>query len=177
MFREIVSMPAKCYLGWGRMMPWEDNLEIQFNLWDEAFASGVVDRLKALCGSEQVIGIFCYRCDAESRTFSYHIACENKQNAVISEFESLPMKALNFARFERDCPDGRQKYAEYNALCGEVWGEWLPRSGFVSQIELETLGCVEGYALLERYTPENPAAGAYHLEMFLPVEQKQPRQD
>ena len=32
MFKNIISMPETKYLGFGLMMPWEDNLEIQFNL-------------------------------------------------------------------------------------------------------------------------------------------------
>ena len=77
MFKDIISMPETRYLGFGLMMPWENNLEMQFNLWKEAFSSGKIDKLKKICGCEQVIGIFCYNCDMETQTFSYHIACEN----------------------------------------------------------------------------------------------------
>ena len=31
MFRDIIAMPQTRYLGFGLMMPWEDNLKIQFN--------------------------------------------------------------------------------------------------------------------------------------------------
>ena len=58
MFKNIISMPETKYLGFGLMMPWEDNLEIQFNFWKEAFASGIIDKLKEVCGSEQVVGVF-----------------------------------------------------------------------------------------------------------------------
>ena len=87
MFRDILAMPETRYLGFGMMMPWEDNLEIQFNFWKEAFASGKIDKLKEICETEQVVGIFCYKCDMETQTFSYHIACENKLNTLSSEFE------------------------------------------------------------------------------------------
>ena len=70
MFKNIISMPETKYLGFGLMMPWEDNLEIQFNFWKEAFASGIIDKLKEVCGSEQVVGVFCYKCDMEMRIFS-----------------------------------------------------------------------------------------------------------
>ncbi len=154
------------------MIPWEDNLEIQFNIWKEAFASGKIDKLKEICGSEQVIGVFCYKCDMEAQTFSYHIACENKRNALNSEFEELKLEALTFACFENNCTDVNQRFAEYNALCDEIWGQWLPNSAYMSLIEPETYGCVEGYALLEIYTPENPTNGSYGLEMLLPIRRK-----
>ena len=35
MFKNIISMPKTKYLGFGLMIPWEDNLEIQFNLWKD----------------------------------------------------------------------------------------------------------------------------------------------
>ena len=82
MFIDIISKPETQYLGFGLMMPWENNLEIQFNLWKDGFASGKINRLKEICG------------------------------------------------------------------------------------------CIEGYALLEIYTPENPTDGSYNLEMLLPIKRK-----
>ena len=58
MFKNIISMPKTKYLGFGLMIPWEDNLEIQFNLWKDAFTTGKIDKLKEVCGSEQVVGVF-----------------------------------------------------------------------------------------------------------------------
>ena len=75
MFKGLIQLPETKYLGFGIMMPWEDNLDIQFDLWQKSLNSGKIKALKELCGSEQAIGIFCYRCDTETRTFSYHIAC------------------------------------------------------------------------------------------------------
>lgn len=46
MFKNIISMPKTKYLGFGLMIPWEDNLEIQFNLWKDAFTTGKIDKLK-----------------------------------------------------------------------------------------------------------------------------------
>ena len=172
MFKNIISMPETKYLGFGLMMPWEDNLEIQFNFWKEAFASGIIDKLKEVCGSEQVVGVFCYKCDMEMRIFSYHIACENKRNAFCSEYEELTVKVLDFACFENNCTDVEQRFVQYNALCDEIWGKWLPTSNYFSLIEPEIYGCVEGYALLEIYTPENPTNGSYNLEMLLPIKSK-----
>ena len=48
MFRNIMSKPETRYLGFGLMMPWENNLEIQFNLWKDGFASGKINRLKEI---------------------------------------------------------------------------------------------------------------------------------
>ena len=172
MIKDIISMPETQYLGFGLMMPWENNLEMQFNLWKEAFSLGKIDRLKEICGSEQVVGIFCYRCDMETKTFSYHIACENKLNAVSAEFEGLKLEALSYARFENNCTDVEQRFVKYNALCDEIWGQWLPNSDYISLIEPETFGCVEGYALIEIYTPENPTDSSYNLEMLLPIQRK-----
>lgn len=172
MFKDIISIPETKYLGFGLMMPWEDNLEIQFGLWKDAFASGKIDKLKEVCGSEQSVGIFCYKCDMETKTFSYHIACENKLNTLGSEFEELKLEALDFAHFENNCTDVEQRFVKYNALCDEIWGQWLPSSDYISLIEPETFGCVEGYALIEIFTPENPTDGSYNLDMLLPIRRK-----
>ena len=141
-------------------------------VWKDGFASGKIDRLKEVCGSEQVLGIFCYKCDMETRTFSYHIACENKLNALSSEFEVLKLEALDYAHFENDCTDVEERFIKYDALCNEIWGQWLPKTNYISLIEPETLGCVDGYALLEIYTPENPTDGSYNLKMLLPIKRK-----
>ena len=116
--------------------------------------------------------VFCYKCDMDTRTFSYHIACENKLNASSSEFEELKLEALTYARFENNCTNAEQRFAQYNALCEEIWGQWLPDSNYISLIEPENFGCVDGYALLEIYNPENPTSDAYNLEMLLPIKRK-----
>ena len=141
-------------------------------VWKDGFASGKIDRLKEVCGSEQVVGIFCYKCDMETRTFSYHIACENKLNALSSEFEVLKLEALDYAHFENDCTDVEERFIKYDALCNEILVKWLPKTNYISLIEPETLGCVDGYALLEIYTPENPTDGSYNLKMLLPIKRK-----
>ena len=172
MFKEIISIPETKYLGFGIMMPWENNLEMQFNIWEEAFKTGKIDKLKEVCGSEKVIGIFCYRCDMEAQTFSYHIACENKLNATSMEFEELKLNTLDFACFENNCTDIEQRFVKYNVLCDEIWGQWLPDSNYISLIEPETFGCAEGYAMIEIFTPENPSNGSYDLKMMLPIKKK-----
>ena len=48
MFNKIISMPETMYLGFGIMIPWDNNLEIQFNFWREAFASGRINKLKKI---------------------------------------------------------------------------------------------------------------------------------
>lgn len=169
MYENIIQLPETQYLGFGIMMPWENNLEIQFNLWEEAEASHKIDRLKKMCGSDRAVGIFCYRCDMEKHTFSYHIACENKKNAYSEEFEQLTINAGTFAQFKNVCSDIDDRFQNYNDLCNEIWGQWLPNSEYVSLIELETLGCVEGYAALEIYHPTNPTIVPYQFEMLLPV--------
>lgn len=120
MFKDIISIPETKYLGFGLMMPWENNLEIQFNLWKDGFVSGKINKLKELCGSEQVVGVFCYKCDMEKQTFSYHIVCENKLNALSSEFEELKLEAINYARFENNCTDVKERFIKYDALCNEI---------------------------------------------------------
>ncbi len=169
MFERIIQLPEKRYLGFGIMMPWENNLEMQFGLWKKVVSSQLIKKLKALSGSEQVVGIFCYRCDAENHTFSYHIACENKNNAVNTEFEDLKIKGGTFAVFKNECNNHSNVFKSYNDLCDEVWGQWLPNSEYTSLIELETLGCVEGYASIELFHPDNPTIIPYQLEMLLPV--------
>ena len=172
MFEKIIQLPEKHYLGFGIMMPWENNLEIQFNLWEKAVSSKNIEKLKELTGSDNVVGIFCYRCDKEKRTFSYHIACENKQNAISTEFEDLKINAGTFAIFKNVCSDFSNRFKSYNELCAEVWEQWLPNSEYISLIEVETLGCIEGYASLEIYTPDNPTVIPYQFEMLLPIRNK-----
>ena len=169
MYEGLIQLPEMQYLGFGIMMPWENNLEMQFSLWEESEASHKIERLKELCGSDQAIGIFCYRCDAEKHTFSYHIACENKKNACSEEFEQLTIRAGMFARFKNVCSGFSDRFQDYNDLCNEIWARWLPNSEYISLIELETLGCVEGYAALEFYYPNSPKTVPYRFEMLLPV--------
>ena len=63
MFDGIIQLPEKRFLGYGIMMPWENNLEIQFDLWKNAVSSQKIKKLMELTGSNQVVGIFCYRCN------------------------------------------------------------------------------------------------------------------
>ena len=169
MFERIIQLPEIKFLGYGIMMPWENNLEIQFDLWKKAVLSQKIKKLKELCGSDQVVGIFCYRCDAEKHTFSYHIACENKKNVLNTEFENLKINAGTFAIFKNVCNDYSDVFKSYNDLCEEVWGQWLPNSEYTSLIELESFGCVEGYASIEFYHPDNPTIVPYQFGMLLPV--------
>lgn len=172
MFKGLIQLPEKRYLSYGIMLPWENNLEIQFDLWKKAVSTQIIKKLMELTGSEQAIGIFCYRCDAENRTFSYHIACENKNNAISTEFEDLKLNAGTFAVFKNECNDYSEMFKSYNDLCEEVWGQWLPNSEYTSLIEFETFGCIEGYASIEIFHPDNPTTVPYQLDMLLPVSKK-----
>lgn len=169
MYKGLVQLPETKYLGYGIMMPWENNLEMQFDLWREVVSSEKSKMLQELCGSEQLLGIFCYRCDAKANTFSYHIACENKRNAICHGFDELKVYAGTYARFEDVCENSADRLKCYNDLCDEIWGQWLPNSEYISLIELETMGCVEGYASLEVYHPGTPMTIPYRLEVLLPV--------
>ena len=170
MFDGIIQLPERKFLGYGIMMPWENNLDMQFDLWKKAVSSKKIKKLMELTGSDQAVGIFCYRCDNENHTFSYHIACENKNNAISTEFEDLKTNAGSFAVFKNMCNYHSDMFKSYNDLCEEVWGQWLPNSDYTSLIELETFGCVEGYASIEVFHPDNPAVVPYQFEMLLPVE-------
>ena len=172
MYKGLIELPETKYLGFGIMMPWENNLEMQFGLWQKTVNSQKINALKELCGSDQATGIFCYRCDTETQTFSYHIACENKNNASSTEFEELKINAGTFAQFENICDDFADRFKAYNDLCEEIWGQWLPNSSYISLIELETLGCIEGYASLEVYDTGYPTIVPYRFEMLLPVKKK-----
>ena len=172
MYKGLIELPETKYLGFGIMMPWENNLEMQFGLWQKGITSQKIKTLKELCGSDQATGIFCYRCDAGAKTFSYHVACENKNNASGSEFEELKINAGTFAQFENTCDVFSDRFKAYNDLCEEIWGQWLPASGYISLIELETLGCTEGYASLEIYDTGVPVTVPYRLKMLLPVKRK-----
>ena len=172
MYKGLIELPERKYLGFGIMMPWENNLEIQFGLWLNGIESQKIKTLEELCGNDQATGIFCYRCDPETKTFSYHIACENKNNASSTEFEALKINAGTFAQFENKCDDYSDRFKAYNDLCEEIWGQWLPNSGYISLIELETLGCVEGYASLEIYDTGDPMTVPYRFKILLPVKRK-----
>ena len=172
MYKGLIELPETKYLGIGILMPWENNLEMQFGLWQEVMSSSKIKKLKELCGSDQATGIFCYRCDAETKTFSYHIACENKTNASSTEFEELKINAGTFAQFENTCDDFSDRFKAYNDLCEEIWGQWLPSSGYISLIELETSGCIEGYASLEVYDTGAPTTVPYSFQMLLPIKKK-----
>ena len=172
MYKGLIEFPETKYLGTGIMMPWENNLEMQFALWQDVMSSPKIKTLKELCGSDQTTGIFCYRCDPETKTFSYHIACENKNNASSTDFEELKINAGTFAQFENICEDFSDRFKAYNDLCEEIWGQWLPDSGYISLIELETSGCAEGYASLEVYDTGDPTTVPYRFKLLLPVKRK-----
>ena len=170
-FLGLTAMPGTRYLAVGIMMPWEDNLRIQFGFWKQAEEQGVIARLRERCGSERVVGLFCYRCDMDKRMFSYHIACENRLAAPPGSFEELVLRPLTYARFQGGCAAGEDAHAAYEQTCEAFWGEWLPSSGYVSLIEPETGGCQPGYAAIEAFSPQVPLA-AYRLEALFPVEKK-----
>ena len=172
MYKGLIELPETKYLGLGIMMPWENNLEMQFGLWQKGITSQKIQTLKKICGSDRATGIFCYRCDLETKTFSYHIACENKNNASSKEFEELKINAGTFAQFENICDDFSDRFKAYNDLCEEIWVQWLPNSDYISLIELETLGCTEGYASLEVYDTGDPTTVPYRFEILLPVKKK-----
>ena len=171
-YKGLIELPETKYLGFGIMMPWENNLEMQFGLWQKGIASKKIKTLKELCGSDQAAGIFCYRCDMETKTFSYHVACENKNNASGSEFEELKIYAGTFAHFENTCGEFSHRYKAYNDLCEEIWGQWLQNSDYISLIEPETSGCVEGFASLEIYDTGDPMTVPYSFKILLPVKRK-----
>lgn len=168
LFKGLISLPEAQYLALGIMMPWENNLDMQFGFWREMAENGTIDRLKAHCGGGEVVGLFCYRCDMEEKTFSYHIACENRNGVSPGPFEALTMKALCYARFENACASRAEHFTAYEQLCEAFWGKWLPQSGYVSLIEPETGGCLPGYAAMERFQPEIPLDGCW-METLFPV--------
>ncbi len=172
MFKDIITLPEKKYLGFGKMIPWENSMQIQFKMWDEGFADGRISKLKKLCQSDKVLGIFCYRCDNDTHTFSYHIACENISNEVNDEFDELTLLPLTFARFTGICSDLNQRVSTYNSLCDEIWKHWLSENEYISLIELETNGGIEGYASVEIFNPENPSNVPYNFEIWLPIKNK-----
>ena len=167
-FRGLVTLPEKRYLAVGIEMPWENNLDMQFGFWRLALENGEIARLKERCGCEEAVGLFCYRCDMQAKTFSYHIACENRSGAQAGVFEELILKPQTYARFEGGCGAETERFAAYERLCGAFWGEWLPESGHASLIEPETFACEPGYAAIERFSPEVPL-GPYQLNMLFPV--------
>ncbi|WP_167958409.1 GyrI-like domain-containing protein [Anaerosporobacter faecicola] len=169
MFKDIVEQSEKKYLGFGITIPWENNIEIQFDFWKRNLENGKIEALKEFCHAEEVYGLFCYRCNCDRKTFSYHIVCENKQNKKDKQYEELTLYASDFARFVHTYEDRKQIYTQYTALCDEIWGKWLPNSDYVSLIELETNGCIEGYASIERYQCNNPTFTPNEFEIWIPV--------
>ena len=169
-YKGLLVWPEKRYLALGIAMPWENNLAMQFGFWREAQESGQIARLKERAGGE-VVGLFCWHCDMTAKTFSYHIACENRNDASPGPFEALTLGPQMYACFEGDCAEPSDAHAAYERLCGAFWGEWLPESGFESLIEPDTFACEPGYAAIERFDPEVPL-GAYRLEMMVPVRRK-----
>ena len=167
----LLKWPEKRYLAIGITMPWENNLDMQFGFWREALESGQIARLKEHCGGGEVVGLFCWRCDMAAKTFSYHIACENRRGAQPGPYEALTLRPLTYACFEGGCSEPSDAYAAYERLCEAFWGEWLPDSGCESLIEPDTFACEPGYAAIERFTPETPL-GEYRLEMMFPVRRK-----
>ena len=171
LFRGLLTLPETRCLAVGIHMPWENNLPLQFAFWQAAQKSGLITQLRERCGGN-IVGLFCHDCDMEARTFSYHIACENRRFSPPGSFEALILKPLTYARFEGVCASPSDRFAAYERLCEAFWGQWLPGSGYISLIEPDTCACHPGYAAIERFEPEVPLS-AYRLTMLFPVE-KQP---
>lgn len=172
MFKEIVTLSEKKYLGFGKMIPWENSMQIQFDMWDKEVADGSIAKLKKICKTDEVVGIFCYRCDNDTQTFSYHISCENNSKVIRDEFDEITLLSQKYARFLGTCSDLDQRVSTYNSLCDEIWKDWVPENEYQSLIELETNGGIEGYASIEIFHPENPLIVPYNFEIWLPIKDK-----
>lgn len=157
-------------LGKGKMLPWDNSMQTQFEMWKQYYADGTIEKLMKLCKTDKVYGLFCYHCDMNSKTFSYHIVCENPTFIKNDEYEEFVLFPSQYATFKVSGNDVDNKHIIYNELCDEIWNEWLPKSGYVSLIEPETKGCEEGYASIELYHPISPMVSPYEIEIWLPVE-------
>ena len=170
---EIEHRIASCeqlnLLGLGKMMPWEDSMVLQFEMWNQYYADGTIKNLMHLCNTDKVYGLFCYRCDMDTQTFSYHIVCERPLELENTEYEEFTLYPSQYVIFKAHGTDIENKHVFYNELCDEIWREWLPKSGYISLIEPETKGCEEGYASLEVYSPINPQVAPYEIEIWLPI--------
>lgn len=175
MFKEVVILSQKKYLGFGINMPWENNLEIQFDFWRNSIESGKIQALQKFCHAEQVYGVFCYSCNCDEKTFSYHIACENKQNKIGDQYEELTLYESAYAKFINTYKTINQRNIQYQALCDELWEKWLPNSDYISLIEVETNGCMEGYASIEIYKQNNPFILPNEFELWIPVQRIEKR--
>ncbi len=158
-------------LGKGKMLPWDNSMKIQFEMWKEYYNNGTIERLMKLCNTDKVYGLFCYKCDVDNKTFSYHIVCENIPQVKSNEFEEFSLFPSKYVMFKTSSnSEFENKYIFYNDLCDEIWKEWLPKSGYISLIEPETKGCEDGYASLELYNPINPQSNPFEIEIWLPIE-------
>ena len=91
---------------------------------------------------------------------------------LCQEYETLKLEASDYACFESKCNESNQRKEQYLDLCDEIWGKWLPQSNYISLIEPETFGCVDGYASLERYTPDISSMRPINIEILLPIKEK-----
>jgi predicted transcriptional regulator YdeE len=165
----IVSCDQLNLLELGQMLPWENSIKMQFKMWNRYYSDGTIRRLMDLCKTDKVYGLFCYKCDMDTQTFSYHIVCERPSEIRNTEFEEFTLYPSQYGIFKTHGNSIANKHIIYNELCDAIWKEWLSKSGYISLIEPETKGCEEGYASLEIYNSINPQITPYEIEIWLPI--------
>lgn len=136
-------------------------------------ADGSAERLKKAADSETVYMLFCYTCarsdEEKCWVCSYDIACENRSGGTSGEFETVRLKACDYAVY--DCRfDSEVKLPEaHDAPDKLFWGDWLKRNPYICAIDYPDKYSGNGYAQIELYTPFDIDSGKFNLKIWYPL--------
>lgn len=143
--------------------------EAQQNLWESCFNDRLIERLKAVCGSDTVYALFCNTYDPDTSLISYDIACINKAKAISDEFRAITLRPSKYAAVSgayKAPITMKQAYDRFNDI---FWQEWLPKTNYKSIIDYD---CKPGSASIELYDPPNVNAAEFKIKIWYPIIEK-----
>jgi AraC-type DNA-binding domain-containing proteins len=124
----IVEKEAFELVGKGVMVNMDNVGQKAGEFWRQCDKDGTCRRLMEMSGGELFYGVTCYSY-GRNDTWSYHIACDNKNNLEkVEELDILRVPAHTWVVFQSSAP--------LNEAIKELWGkaysEWLPSSGYTA---------------------------------------------
>jgi predicted transcriptional regulator YdeE len=150
----------------------KDAIGETMRFWKESISDGSVDRLKVLCGTDVVYGIFSNKYDAASKLASYHIACRCAFDTDPGSFQRIHIYPARYAVLSAVCKSPTTMAQAYERLNILFRHEWLPDTKYYSLIDTNDI--VEGTASLELYTPPHVDAEEFTVKIWYPIGYKNP---
>lgn len=74
-----------------------DSTKESLDFWRECFRDRSIERLKAVCGADEVYALFCNTYDPKTKLISYDIACINHTKSAAPEFRAITLRPSKYA--------------------------------------------------------------------------------